>query len=391
VLADRVARRYAPAVHGTALATFLGWYFVGGATASQALVIACAVLIITCPCALALAVPVVQVIATGGLFRSGILLKSATALERLAEIDTVVFDKTGTLTEPNLVLVREGVDPVTLRDAASLAAHSRHPLARAVVAANGGAAAVEDVEEHPGLGLSGAGMRLGSAAFAGVSFSTCPGTVRPAHSSEQADAAKPRIRGLNGRQSGPELWFRAAGREPVRFTFEEKPRIDAAETIARLRRMGLRVRLLSGDRVISVARVATAVGIDDWRAECSPVEKVTLLRRMGGRVLMVGDGLNDGPCLAEAHVSASPATAADISQTLADAVFQGAGLAAVADLIQTARQGRRIMRGNIALSIVYNLAMVPLAVVGLVTPWLAAAAMSGSSLLVIGNSFRVRA
>jgi Cu2+-exporting ATPase len=143
--------------------------------------------------------------------------------------------------------------------------------------------------------------------------------------------------------------------------------------------------------VISVARVATAVGIDDWRAECSPVEKVTLLRRMGGRVLMVGDGLNDGPCLAEAHVSASPATAADISQTLADAVFQGAGLAAVADLIQTARQGRRIMRANIALSIVYNLAMVPLAVVGLVTPWLAAAAMSGSSLLVIGNSFRVRA
>ncbi len=180
------------------------------------------------------------------------------------------------------------------------------------------------------------------------------------------------------------------GRAPVRFTFAERPRHDAVETIARLRAMGLRVRLLSGDHAASVARIAAAVGIDDWRAECSPVEKVTLLRQMGGRVLMVGDGLNDGPCLAEAHVSASPATAADISQTLADAVFQGSGLRAVAELVVTARRARGLMRGNIGLSLIYNLLMVPLAVAGFVTPWLAAAAMSGSSLLVIGNSFRAR-
>jgi Cu2+-exporting ATPase len=155
--------------------------------------------------------------------------------------------------------------------------------------------------------------------------------------------------------------------------------------------MGLRIRLLSGDHSASVARIAATVGIDDWQAECSPTGKVALLHRMGGRVLMVGDGLNDGPCLAEAHVSVSPATAADISQTLADAVFQGTGLAAVAELVVTARRARGLMRSNIAMSLVYNVLMVPLAVAGLVSPWLAAAAMSSSSLLVIGNSFRVRA
>jgi Cu2+-exporting ATPase len=361
VLADRMARRYAPAVHLTALATFVGWYVWGGASLSQALLTASAVLIITCPCALALAVPAVQVIAAARLFRCGILLKSGTALERLAEVDTVVFDKTGTLTEPSLALVQDGVDPAALRDAASLAAHSRHPLARALVAASGNVPMADQVAELPGLGVSAGGMRLGSATFIGVAP------------------------GLN---SAPELWLSRPGKDPVRFDFAERPRHDAAETIARLRAMGLRIRLLSGDHAASVARIAAAVGIEDWRAECSPVEKVSLLCQMGGRVLMVGDGLNDGPCLAEAHVSASPATAADISQTLADAVFQGAGLAAIADLVATARRARGLMRGNIALSLAYNLLMVPLAVAGMVTPWLAAAAMSSSSLLVIGNSFR---
>ena len=167
VLADRVARRYAPAVHLTALATFLGWYFWCGMSLAQALLTASAVLIVTCPCALALAVPAVQVIATGRLFRAGVLLKSATALERLAEIDTVVFDKTGTLTEPSLALIMDGVDPAALRDAAALAVHSRHPLARALVAARGAVAAVGHAEEHPGLGVSSGDVRLGSAAFAG--------------------------------------------------------------------------------------------------------------------------------------------------------------------------------------------------------------------------------
>ena len=388
VLADRVSRRYAPAVHLTALTTFLGWYFLGGATLSQALLTASAVLIITCPCALALAVPAVQVIATARLFRTGILLKSATALERLAEIDTVVFDKTGTLTEPSLALVRDGIDPAALREAASLAAHSRHPLARALVAAGGNVPMAEQVEEHPGLGVSAGGTRLGSAVFV-----LGRGAARDEHEPEASgtDRLAPDAPAAAADDSGgPELWFGRVGQPPVRFTFAERPRHDAIETIRRLRAMGLKIRLLSGDRAASVARIAGAVGIEDWRAECSPVEKVVLLREMGGRVLMVGDGLNDGPCLAEAHVSASPATAADISQTLADAVFQGAGLGAIAELVATARRARGLMRGNIALSLTYNSVMVPLAVAGFITPWLAALAMSASSLSVIGNSFRAR-
>ena len=361
VLADRVAKRYAPTVHLTAALTFLGWYFLGHAPFAAALLTAISVLIVTCPCALALAVPAVQVIATARLFRAGVLLKSPTALERLAEVDTVVFDKTGTLTEPSLALVRDGVDPALLREAAALAAHSRHPLARALATAAGPVPAVAEAEEHPGLGISSGPARLGSASFTGAAVVTA---------------------------DGPELWFTRPGLAPVRFGFAEQARADARETIERLRQMGLMVRLLSGDREASVARIARELGIDDWRAACSPVDKVAALRAMGGRVLMVGDGLNDGPCLAEAYVSASPATAVDISQTLADAVFQGAGLGSIATLIKTARRARGLMRENIGMSLVYNLILVPLAVAGFVTPWLAAAAMSGSSLAVIGNSFR---
>ena len=386
VLADRVARRYAPAVHLTALLTFLGWYYGAGATLTQSLLTASAVLIVTCPCALALAVPAVQVIATTRLFRAGVLLKSGTALERLAEIDTVVFDKTGTLTEPSLSLNRDGIDPEALRAAASLAAHSRHPLARVLLAAAGPVTAVETAEEIPGLGVFGGGMRLGRADFVSAATGAPDASIDPWHDLSESRPAAPRYEA-----AGPTLWLHRPRHTQVCFTFTERLRAGAADTIARLRAMGLTVKLLSGDRAGPVGRVAAAVGIADWRAECSPVDKAEAVRGMGGRVLMVGDGLNDGPCLAEAYVSASPATAADISQTVADAVFQGAGLGAVADIVVTARRARSAMRGNIALSIGYNLLMVPLAVAGCVTPWLAAAAMSGSSLLVIGNSFRARA
>ena len=367
VLADRVARLYAPAVHVTALTTFVWWYFVASAPLDVSLLTACAVLIVTCPCALALAVPAVQVIATSRLFRLGILLKSGTALERLAEVDTVVFDKTGTLTEPTLALVRDGIDPETLRAAAALAAHSRHPLARSLLAAAGPVVAAADATEVPGQGLRSATAKLGSRAFCGVVDDTP--------------------------SAGPELWFAQPGRDPVRFGFAERPRPDAAQTVAQLRALGLAVKLISGDNAPAVAAIAGIVGIDDWRAGCSPVDKaaaIEALAQEGRRVLMVGDGLNDSPSLAAAYVSASPASAADISQTVADAVFQGLALAPVALTIRTARRARSVMRSNLALSIGYNVLMVPLAVAGWVTPWLAAAAMSSSSLLVMANSFRAR-
>jgi Cu2+-exporting ATPase len=365
VLADRVARRYAPVVHVTALLTFLGWYFGLGASLSQSLLTASAVLIITCPCALALAVPAVQVVATSRLFRAGVLLKSATALERLDRVDTVVFDKTGTLSQPALALIRDGVDAEALRLAAGLAVNSRHPLARSLVAAAGPVPAAEGVVEYPGQGLGTADNRLGSAAFCG-----CNGITTG---------------------EGPELWLTRPGQAPIRFAFQERLRGDAAETIARLRGMGLSVWLISGDRHAAVARMAAEAGIADFRAECSPVEKVAAIEALqaaGHHVLMVGDGLNDGPSLAAAHVSASPATAADISQTVADLVFQGTMLRPVADALRAARRARAAMRQNLVLSIGYNTLMVPLAIAGWVTPWLAALAMSSSSLLVMANSFR---
>jgi P-type Cu2+ transporter len=292
------------------------------------------------------------------------------------------------LTEPSLALTRDGVDPETLRDAAALAAHSRHPLARALLAAYEHAPAAVDAVEYPGLGVCSGGTRLGSAAFAGEASADDLGQPGLERAGTGAMLDVMSGAGQPGDAASPELWLSRPGLRPVRFKFSEQPRFDAAATVERLRAMGLKVRLLSGDRAASVARIGAAVGIDDWNAECSPVGKVASLRAMGGRVLMVGDGLNDGPCLAEAHVSVSPASAADIAQTVADVVFQGAGLGSIADLVATARRARRLMRSNIALSIVYNALMVPLAVGGFVTPWLAAAAMSGSSLLVISNSFR---
>jgi Cu2+-exporting ATPase len=365
VLADRVARAYAPVVHLCALLTFLFWVFAWGAPVSQALLAACAVLIITCPCALALAVPAVQVIATGRLFAAGVLLKSATALERVAEATVVCFDKTGTLTEPELRL--DGApDPEALRAGAAIASSSRHPLARALCAAAGPAAAAAGVIEHPGEGLSCGGVRLGSALFCGV-----PGQD----------------------EDGAGLWLARPGLAPMRFGFAEHLRADARAPGDRLRGMGLGVRVLSGDHAAPVRTVAAALGIADWRAGQRPADKVAVIaawQAAGDRVLMVGDGLNDGPALSAASVSASPSTAADISQTVADLVFQGRKLAPVALAVATGRRARLVMRQNLGLALGYNLLAAPVAMAGFVTPWMAAAAMSASSLLVMANSARVR-
>jgi Cu2+-exporting ATPase len=367
-LADRVARFYAPAVHGLALGTFLGWLFLSDAAWQTALMYAVTVLIVTCPCALALAVPVVQVVASGRLFRRGILLKSATALERLADVDHVVFDKTGTLTAGHLALITSnGIDPDVMRRAASLAGSSRHPLARALHRACPDAPLAENVRELPGLGLVREGpdgeTRLGSRRLCGVTDSS--------------------------ETDGPELWLAEPGQPPIRFGFIDRPRIDAADIVRRLRRRGLGVEILSGDRSSVVGAVAHALEIAQWRGTVTPAEKCARLEALaaeGRCVLMVGDGLNDAPALAAAHVSVSPSTAVDISQTAADAVFQGDRLGPVIELLDVARGAARRVRQNFALAFAYNLLFVPLAIAGAVTPWIAAIAMSTSSLLVIGNA-----
>ena len=179
----------------------------------------------------------------------------------------------------------------------------------------------------------------------------------------------------------------------MRFRFAETLRADTEATLERLRSLGLAVHLLSGDNAAAVAPIAATLGIQSWEAGCTPVRKVAAIEALtasGRKVLMVGDGLNDSPSLAAASVSASPASAADISQTVADVVFQGNLLAPVAAVVETARRARTVMRQNLLLALGYNALMVPLAVAGFVTPWLAAAAMSSSSLLVLANSFRLR-
>jgi Cu2+-exporting ATPase len=368
-LADRVARLYAPVVHALALATFLGWLVFAAAPWQAALLYAVAVLIITCPCALGLAVPAVQVIASGRLLHRGILLKSGTALERFAAVDAVVFDKTGTLTVGRPALAG-AYDAAALRDAAALAAASRHPLARALVRSAPEVAPAAGVRETPGHGLSlatAAGeVRLGSRAWCGVSD--------------------------DGGEPGPELWLARPGRAPVRFGFADPLRPDAAQVVDALRRRGLGLVLLSGDRAATVAPLADALGIADWKAGCTPADKVDRLEALaaqGKRVLMVGDGLNDAPALASALVSLSPSSAADISQTAADAVFQGRILAPVLEVLVTARRADRLVRQNFALALAYNTVAIPLAVAGLVTPLVAAVAMSASSLVVIGNALRL--
>ena len=373
-LADRAASIYAPAVHALAFLAFTGW-MISGAGWEYSLTIAIAVLIITCPCALALAVPAVQVAASARLFDKGILLKAADGLERLAETDTVVFDKTGTLTAgvPSLVNGK-AIEADDLRAAAALAAASRHPYAQAVAAAAkerfGSVQAVSGVEESPGAGLrralEGGEERLGSAAWCGVD-------------PERASTAS--------------LWYVRPGSEPIAFRFEDTIREDAAETVAALRRAKYRVLLLSGDRAAPVEAAAAAAHIDEWQAGLKPQEKIERLEALkaeGHRVFMAGDGLNDAPALAAAHASVSPSTAADVSQTASDAVFQGGKLMAVTELLATARRTRRMAFQNFAIAFGYNLLFVPLAMAGFVTPLIAAIAMSTSSIVVTVNALRLR-
>jgi Cu2+-exporting ATPase len=198
--------------------------------------------------------------------------------------------------------------------------------------------------------------------------------------------------GEDGSARAPELWLIGPGREAQSFQFEDPLRADTAKVIAALKRRGMTVRMLSGDREAAVAEVAHVLGIGDWQAACSPSDKVAELERLrseGRSVLMVGDGLNDAPALAAANVSLSPSSAADITQTSADVVFQGDKLAPVLEILAVARASQTLVKQNFGLSFGYNVLTVPLAVLGMVTPLIAALCMSASSLVVIGNALRL--
>ncbi|WP_055046678.1 heavy metal translocating P-type ATPase [Devosia sp. A16] len=366
-IADRAAAIYAPVVHTVALSTFLGWGLVGGDW-HMALLNAVAVLIITCPCALALAVPIVHVVAAGRLFERGILMKNGAALERAAEITSVAFDKTGTLTQGRPQVVESHVaDPADEEVAFALASVSTHPLSRALTAHIGhGRPFAGVVRESAGRGIEGVvggvSWRLGSRDWCGL-----------------PDA---------GAGALTEVCLAADGALRASYRFSDPPRANARESIAELRRLGLASRLVSGDRQGPVDAIAAAVGIDVAQGELKPEQKVEAVSQ--GRTMMVGDGINDAPALRAAYVSMAPSSAADIGRSAADFVFAGDDLGAVPFVVGTARRAARLVSQNLALAVGYNAIAVPLAVCGQVTPLIAAVAMSSSSVIVVANALRLR-
>ena len=366
-IADKAVSIYVPAVHSIAALTLAGWLFAGVGV-REAVFVAVSTLIITCPCALALAAPVVQVVASSRLFRKGVFLKSGDALERLASATHIVFDKTGTLTLGRPVLQRNAAADAILEEAAKLARASRHPLSRAVVEAAGPGSLADDVTEHAGLGLEGLvdgrKARLGSAEWVG----------------------------LEDRQPAPaSLWFARDGEAPIALHFADTLHEDASETADALRARGFTLEILSGDHAENVAAAAEALGIETWTARATPQDKtrrLEALRAEGERVLMVGDGLNDAGALALAHASLAPGGAMDVSRSAADAVYSGEGLSAILDITANARAATTRMKQNFGLAALYNFIAVPIAVAGLVTPLIAAVAMSASSIIVTLNAMR---
>lgn len=367
-LADRAAAIYAPVVHTIAISTFLGWGLMSGDW-HAALLNAVAVLIITCPCALALAAPIVHVVAAGRLFERGILMKDGAALERVAEVDSVAFDKTGTLTAGQPQVVESHSESDQARDvAAALAAASTHPLSKALAAHLGSAHDLPGhIREEAGRGVEGivAGVtwRLGSREWCGVPADDTRSTLS-------------------------EVWLSANGKSQGHYCFSDLPRPEARSSIAALGGLGLPVRLLSGDHLEAVNAVAAAVGIAEAKSSLRPEQKVAAVS--DGLTLMVGDGINDAPALRAAYVSMAPSSAADIGRSAADFVFTGNDLGAVPFVISTARRAARLVSQNLALAIGYNAIAVPLAIAGQVTPLVAAVAMSSSSLIVVANALRLR-
>ncbi|WP_243726448.1 MULTISPECIES: heavy metal translocating P-type ATPase [Halomonas] len=377
-LAARMAHHFVLQVLIISVGVALAWWFIDP---QRVLWVTLSVLVVTCPCALALATPTALTAAHGRLHRRGVLITRADALETLSQLDRVIFDKTGTLTSGEMSLVEtrpigdsdDALDVPTARCvAAALEAHSEHPIARAFRPFRETTVNAEEVLSRPGQGLEGwlggRRWRLGKPDFA-------------------APQAFPAVPG-----EGQWLLLAEDGRPRAWFALHDRLREDARETVEALQARGLAVELLSGDTPAAVADMARRLGIDSWQAAASPEDKLAHLQTLqagGERVAMVGDGINDIPVLAGADVAIAMNGATDLARTRADAVLLGPRLGRIVEAIETGQATRRIIRQNLSWSLVYNVSALPLAAMGFVPPWLAAIGMSASSLVVVGNALRL--
>ena len=362
-VADKAAALYAPVVHVLAIAAFAGWMIYSG-DVRLSLNIAVAVLIITCPCAMGLAVPAVSTTAAGRLFRAGLLVKDGTALERLADVDTVVFDKTGTLTLP--AATRDALDPETQSIALAMTQNAHHPISQAIAAAFAEItpATVTHQQEHAGQGLSatynGRAVRLGSGEWLGAGSGT---------------------------------FIQIGDAKPQKITLQSQLRQGAAELVRAWQDLGLNIHLVSGDDADETSRIAAALGIDAWQAQTKPADKVAYIDALtanGAKVLMVGDGLNDTGALAAAYASVSPATAADASRAASDIVLLNDSLEPLIELPMVAKAALARIKENFTISTIYNVIAVPIALAGFATPLIASIAMSASSMTVLLNALRLK-
>ncbi|MEO9168051.1 MAG: heavy metal translocating P-type ATPase [Aestuariivirga sp.] len=376
-LADRMAKLYAPAVHLLALLTFVGWMIATHGNWHNSITTAISVLIITCPCAFGLAVPVAHVLAASRLFSLGTMMKDGSALERLAEIDTIVFDKTGTLTS-NIAQIRKNTIPTGRLSsiAKTLALRSIHPAAKALAKALPDAPMTNftGIHEIPGFGVegqfNGQVARLGQAQWV----------------SEITSEAS-----SNAVTTG--LGFALAGTPLYIVQLQEALRQGAASVVQAFAKRGIKSEILSGDVMQSVQRVALAVGVTDFKFALKPGEKLLCLKELAGqghKTFMVGDGLNDAPALSAAHCSMAPASGSDTGRMAADFVFMRDDLMGVWQTYVIAKKADRIVKQNFALALIYNTIAVPMAIFGALNPFIAALAMSSSSILVVANSMRLR-
>lgn len=372
--AERLANQFVKQLLILAAVTFLGWSFIEPA---EAFWVTLAVLVATCPCALALAAPTAVTGVIHRLNRFGIILRNTEVIERLREIQTVVVDKTGTLTSGRFVITARHYPSAEATRADALAKalelYSEHPLAAPFKSLDVSSEAVDltHVKVHLGEGVSavwqGQNVRIGGPRF-----------IQAWHPAIQFDDASNVI---------------LATEEQVLawYAVEDHIRDDAAETLHQLRQQGLEIVMLTGDKQSNAERVAAQLGITSFQAECLPADKLTYVQELQqrGPVMMIGDGINDGPVLAQADVSMTFGQAADLARQAADVVAMRNDFAAVAQLLAATQKSRAILRQNITWALVYNLGIIPIAVLGWVTPYIAAIGMSVSSLLVLANSLRL--